>query len=149
MAEEKKKKYPPGKNPNSLKNLKKGHEILSKRSKDEVRKMQHNGGVQSGIARNMNKMVRETLLDFLMRPDPRTDFVERMMKYGWTKDEATHFNEVHNGLILKAKAGDVSAIKLLYQLVGVDFEENPAKTNVNVNVNSGSVITLGDKVFEE
>ena len=101
---------------------------------------------KSVVARNMNKMVRETLLDFLMRPDPRTDFVERMMKYGWTKDEATHFNEVHNGLILKAKAGDVSAIKLLYQLVGIDIDENPS---VNVNVNSGSVITLGDKVFEE
>jgi hypothetical protein len=139
MAEEKKKKYPPGKNPNSLKNLKKGR--FGNSSEIAVKAQ-----AKSVVARNMNKMVRETLLDFLMRPDPRTDFVERMMKYGWTKDEATHFNEVHNGLILKAKAGDVSAIKLLYQLVGIDIDENPS---VNVNVNSGSVITLGDKVFEE
>lgn len=139
MAEEKKKKYPPGKNPNSLKNLKKGR--FGNNSEIAVKAQ-----AKSVVARNMNKMVRETLLDFLMRPDPRTDFVERMMKYGWTKGEATHFNEVHNGLILKAKAGDVSAIKLLYQLVGIDIDENPS---VNVNVNSGSVITLGDKVFEE
>ena len=141
MAEEKKKKYPPGKNPNSLKNLAKGRGF-SKNSTELARKAQ----AESVIARNMNKMVRETLLDFLTRTDPRTDFVERMMKYGWKKEEATHFNEVHNGLILKAKTGDVSAVKLLYQLVGVDIEENPS---VNVNVNSGSVITLGDKVFEE
>ena len=141
MAEEKKKKYPPGKNPNSLKNLAKGRRFSSA-GEELARKAQ----LKSWDARSMNKMVRDTISDYLLRPDKRTDFVERMEKYGWKKEEATHLNEVLNGGILKAKAGDVAAIKLVLKLIGIDVDENPS---VNVNVNSGSVITLGDKVFEE
>ena len=141
MADEKKKKYPPGKNPNSLKNLAKGRRF-SKVDEELTRKAQ-----AKGIAtKNINKLVRDTISDYLLRPDKRTDFVERMEKYGWKKEEATHLNEVLNGGVLKAKAGDVAAIRLVLKLIGVDVDENPS---VNVNVNSGSVITLGDKVFEE
>lgn len=127
MAEKKKRKM----NPNSLKNLEKGRKF-SKRSEDEARKEGHKGGVNSGIARDLKKRTLALIEDYVQRKDTREAYVEKMKAMGWNENEVTHINEIINGAILKAKSGDVQAIKYVLGDM-LHIVEN--ETNLNMKVN--------------
>ena len=128
MAEKKRKM-----NPNSLKNLEKGRKTqFSKRSGDEVAKIQQKGGINSGIARDLKKRTLALIEDYVQRKDTMEAYVEKMKAMGWNENEVTHINEIINGAILKAKSGDVQAIKYVLGDM-LHIVEN--ETNLNMKVN--------------
>lgn len=135
MAEKKKRKM----NPNSLKNLEKGRGF-SKNNTEIARKAQ----AASVEARKENATYRTMALMVDSLPVSE-DVGKALDDMGIPKD--FHVRGLRKVLKTSSKAeeGDMKAMELWLKMRG-DLDE---KTNVNVNVNSGSVITLGDKVFEE
>lgn len=127
MAEKKKRKM----NPNSLKNLEKGRKF-SKNSEEAARKAGAKGAQKSNEVQSLKKRTLALIEDYVQRKDTREAYVEKMKAMGWSENEVTHINEIINGAILKAKSGDVQAIKYVLGDM-LHIVEN--ETNLNMKVN--------------
>lgn len=127
MAEKKKRKM----NPNSLKNLEKGRKF-SKNADEAVTKARLKGAQKSNEVQSLKKRTLALIEDYVQRKDTREAYVEKMKAMGWNENEVTHINEIINGAILKAKSGDVAAIKYVLGDV-LHIVEN--ETNLNMKVN--------------
>lgn len=129
MAEKKKRKM----NPNSLKNLEKGRKTqFSKNSGETAAKAGVKGAQKSNEVQSLKKRTLALIEDYVQRKDTRGAYVEKMKAMGWNENEVTHINEIINGAILKAKSGDVQAIKYVLGDM-LHIVEN--ETNLNMKVN--------------
>ena len=118
-------------NPNSLKNLEKRHKF-SKDNVETAMKAGAKGAQKSNEVQSLKKRTLALIEDYVQRKDTREAYVQKMKAMGWNENEVTHINEIINGAILKAKSGDVQAIKYVLGDM-LHIVEN--ETNLNMKVN--------------
>lgn len=101
---------------------------MSKRSKDEVRKIGARGGVKSGEARREKKRMKECINILLNLDVKNAKARETLRALGITDDDMTNEMAMMASVMNKAMKGDIQAVNFLRDTSG----QMPSST-INVN----------------
>ena len=80
-------------------------------------------GIASGDARRKKKALKEMMELALQMEEQNEGYRSRMLKAGWEPENMTQMTVITQGLIQKAKAGDVQAYNAIRDIIG----EKPAE----------------------
>ena len=99
---------------------------LNKRTKEEQRTIQQDGGISSGASRRRKRSLKEAADLFLSMPVTDTRTFNKMAKAGIDVDDADYQMAVIVGLTLQAAKGDAKAAKAVFDLLGEDSHSEEA-----------------------
>lgn len=99
---------------------------LNKRTKEEQRSIQQDGGVSSGVSRRRKRSLKEAADLFLSMPVTDTRTFNKMAKAGIDADDADYQMAVIVGLTMQAAKGDAKAAKAVFDLLGEDSHSEEA-----------------------
>ena len=91
---------------------------LNKRTKEEQRTIQQDGGISSGVSRRRKRSLKEAADLFLSMPVTDTRTFNKMAKAGIDVDDADYQMAVIVGLTMQAAKGDAKAAKAVFDLLG-------------------------------
>ena len=118
------------------------------RTPSERRESAIKAGIASGDARRKRKALKEMMELALQMEEQNEGYRSRMLKAGWEPENMTQMTVITQGLIQKAKAGDVQAYNAIRDIIG----EKPAE---KMEMSGGTVQTVnirhvgekGDELF--
>ena len=93
------------------------------RTPSERRESAIKAGIASGDARRKKKALKEMMELALQMEEQNEGYRSRMLKAGWEPENMTQMTVITQGLIQKAKAGDVQAYNAIRDIIG----EKPAE----------------------
>ena len=99
---------------------------LNKRTKEEQRTIQQDGGISSGVSRRRKRSLKEAADLFLSMPVTDTRTFNKMAKAGIDVDDADYQMAVIVGLTMQAAKGDAKAAKAVFDLLGEDSHSEEA-----------------------
>ena len=99
---------------------------LNKRTKEEQRTIQQDGGISSGVSRRRKRSLKEAADLFLSMPVTDTRTFNKMAKAGIDVDDADYQMAVIVGLTMQAAKGDAKAAKVIVDLLGEDAHSEEA-----------------------
>lgn len=102
---------------------------LNKRTKEEQRSIQQDGGISSGVSRRRKRSLKEAADLFLSMPVTDTRTFNKMAKAGLNTDEIDYQMAVIVGLTMQAAKGDAKAAKALFDLLGEDAHSEEASVH--------------------
>ena len=88
------------------------------RTPSERRESARKAGIASGDARRKKKALREMMELALQMEEQNEGYRSRMVKAGWEPENMTQMSVITQGLIQKAKAGDVQAYNAIRDIIG-------------------------------
>lgn len=88
------------------------------RTPSERRESAIKAGIASGDARRKKKALREMMELALQMEEQNEGYRSRMLKAGWEPENMTQMTVITQGLIQKAKAGDVQAYNAIRDIIG-------------------------------
>ena len=89
-----------------------------KRTPSERRESAIKAGIASGDARRKKKALKEMMELALQMEEQNEGYRSRMLKAGWEPENMTQMTVITQGLIQKAKAGDVQAYNAIRDIIG-------------------------------
>ena len=102
---------------------------LNKRTKEEQRTIQQDGGISSGVSRRRKRSLKEAADLFLSMPVTDTRTFNKMAKAGIDVDDADYQMAVIVGLTMQAAKGDAKAAKAVFDLLGEDAHSEEASVH--------------------
>ena len=88
------------------------------RTPSERRESAIKAGIASGDARRKKKALKEMMELALQMEEQNEGYRSRMLKAGWEPENMTQMTVITQGLIQKAKAGDVQAYNAIRDIIG-------------------------------
>ena len=88
------------------------------RTPSERRESAIKAGIASGDARRKKKALKEMMELALQMEEQNEGYRSRMLKAGWDPENMTQMTVITQGLIQKAKAGDVQAYNAIRDIIG-------------------------------
>ena len=113
------------------------------RTPSERRESAIKAGIASGDARRKKKALKEMMELALQMEEQNEGYRSRMLKAGWDPENMTQMTVITQGLIQKAKAGDVQAYNAIRDIIG----EKPAEKMElgGGTVQTGNIRHIGEK----
>ena len=103
------------------------------RTPSERRESAIKAGIASGDARRKKKALREMMELALQMEEQNEGYRSRMLKAGWGPENMTQMTVITQGLIQKAKAGDVQAYNAIRDIIG-EKPVDESKMEVNGDI---------------
>ena len=103
------------------------------RTPSERRESAIKAGIASGDARRKKKALKEMMELALQMEEQNEGYRSRMLKAGWEPENMTQMTVITQGLIQKAKAGDVQAYNAIRDIIG-EKPVDESKMEVNGDI---------------
>ncbi len=91
---------------------------LNQRTKSERRELAKKAGEASGEARRKKKALRELMQTALQMEEQNEAYRGQMVKAGWSGEDMSQMAVITQGLIQRAKTGDVQAYNAIRDIIG-------------------------------
>ena len=99
---------------------------LNKRTKEEQRTIQQDGGISSGISRRRKRSMKEAADLYLSLPVSDRKMWNKISRRGVDPDDIDNQMAMIIGLTMAATAGDAKAAKIIVDLLGEDAHSEEA-----------------------
>lgn len=110
------------------------------RTPNERRKSAQKAGVASGEARRKKKALRELMQTALQMEEQNEAYRGQMLKAGWSGEDMSQMAVITQGLIQKAKMGDVQAYNAIRDIIGEKpVDETKLTGTLDTNLEIGFV----------
>lgn len=126
---------------------------LDANAKQRQKEIQRKGAFASHKARAQKKKLKELMLIALPMKEKNTQIKQMMRENGWPDGDITQAVVMVQGLIMKAKQGDVSAFNAVRDLIGekpVDEVQNTLNTSIDIGfVDTGKDLAGDEDEIED
>ena len=102
---------------------------LNKRTKEEQRTIQQDGGISSGVSRRRKRSLKEAADLYLSLPVSDRKMWNKIARRGVDPDDIDNQMAMIIGLTMAATAGDAKAAKVIVDLLGEDAHSEEASVH--------------------